>query len=265
MLDNKEATTNPVLPNAARIYDYTLGGSNNFEPDRQAAEYMFTLLPSTRKWCRMLRDFLQKSAKLLYQEGFTHFIDFASGLPTHDHIHHVLPQAKIIYSDIDPLTLEMGREMVRDFPNVCYLQCDIRGVKQFLRDPQVDKFLDGERKAAFGLNGVTVFLSSAEIRQVMQDLYQWAAAGSRLSITFETREPDLITPELQQFIDMFARAGTPFHLYSLQECLEMIAPWRVASRGLVPLREFLELPESHVTEADREGVGLEFYAAILEK
>ncbi len=129
----------------------------------------------------------------------------------------------------------------------------------------MDKFLDGERKTALGLNGVTVFLSPEEIRQVMQDLYQWAAAGSRLYITFETSEPGLMTPNLQRFLDMFVSAGSPFHLYSLQECLEMIAPWRVGSKRVVPLREFLELPENHITEADHEGVGLEFYAAILEK
>ncbi len=262
---DQEAITNPVFPNAARIYDYTLGGSNNFEADRQAAEYMFSLLPSTRKWVRMLRDFLQKSAKVLHQDGFTHFVDFASGLPTQDHIHHVLPQAKIIYSDIDRMTLDRGQEMVQDLPNVSYFKCDIHDAKKFLQDPEVTKFLDGKRKVAFGLNGVTSFLAPDEIRKMLNDLYQWAETGSRLCITFETKEPEQITPKLQQFLDMFKNTGSPFHLFSYQECLELIAPWKLDTKGLVPLREFLELPENHITEEDREGVGLEFYAAILEK
>jgi len=64
-------------PNAARIYSYTLGGSYYLPVDRAAAEYMFSLVPSTPKWVRMLRNFLQHAARRLWVEGFTHFIDFA--------------------------------------------------------------------------------------------------------------------------------------------------------------------------------------------
>jgi hypothetical protein len=70
---------------------------------------------------------------------------------------------------------------------------------------------------------------------------------------------------MEQFVDMFRQAGAPFWLYSVEECVEMSAPWRLPPGGLVPLREFLGLPEGHLTQADHEGVGLEFYAAILEK
>lgn len=70
---------------------------------------------------------------------------------------------------------------------------------------------------------------------------------------------------MEQFIDMFRQAGSPFWLYSLEECVALSRPWRIPEAGLVPLREFLELPPGYVTEADHEGVGLEFYAAILEK
>ncbi|HEX7243146.1 MAG TPA: hypothetical protein VF263_22875, partial [Longimicrobiaceae bacterium] len=64
------------------------------------------------------------------------------------------------------------------------------------------------------------------------------------------------------FLEMFRQVGSPFYLYSREECVEMSAPWR---GELVPLADFLGLPPGHVTEEDREGVGLEFYAAILEK
>jgi hypothetical protein len=72
------------VPNAGRVYDYVLGGHHNFEADRQAAEYMISLVPSTRKWVRMLRMFLQEAARQLGQEGFDQFLDFASGLPTEE-------------------------------------------------------------------------------------------------------------------------------------------------------------------------------------
>lgn len=255
----------PEAPNAARIYNYTLGGPHYTPVDKAAAEHMFSLVPSTPKWVRMLRDFLQAAARRLWAEGFTCFVDFASGLPTEDHIHHVLREARVVYSDLDPYTCAKGRELVAHLPNVLYLCHDVREARTLLESPEVRDFLGGERKVALGLNGITVFLSPDEIRRLFRDLYDWAAPGSRLYITYETKEPGLMTPRMEQFIDMFRQAGAPFWMYSLEECVELSAPWRIPEGGLTPLREFLGLPPDHITEEDHEGVGLEFYAAILEK
>ncbi|HTQ81295.1 MAG TPA: SAM-dependent methyltransferase [Thermoanaerobaculia bacterium] len=255
----------PETPSAARIYSYTLGGSHYFPVDQAAAEYMFSLVPSTPKWVRMLRDFLQRAARQLWAAGYTHFVDLASGLPTEDHIHHVLPEARIIYSDIDPLTCAEGQEIVQALPNVLYLCHDVRQVKSLLSSPEVREFLGGERQLAFGLNGITVFLSPEEISKLFRELYAWAAHGSRIYITYETKAPHLMTPRMEEFFDMFRRAGAPFWLYTLSECLELSAPWRLPPQGLVPLADFLGMPAGYITEEDHEGVGLEFYAAILEK
>lgn len=255
----------PQYPNAARIYNYTLGGTHYFPVDQAAAEAMFTLVPSTRKWVRMLRDFLRESAGRLSAQGFTRFVDFASGLPTAEHVHAVVPHARVVYSDLDPYTVEQGRKMVEGLPGVLYLQHDVRDPLALLERPDVREHLGGERRVAFGLNGITVFLSPDEIRKVFHDLYAWAAPGSRLYITYETKEPGRMTPKMEAFIDMFRQAGSPFWMYSLEESIEMSAPWRIPEGGLVPVADFLGLPPGYVTEADHEGVGLEFYAAILEK
>lgn len=257
--------THSEVPNAARIYNYTLGGSHYRPADQAAAEYMFSLVPSTPKWVRMLRDFLQQAAQQLWDDGFTHFIDFASGLPTEDHIHHVLPEARIVYSDLDPFTVEQARAMVGHLPNVLYLQHDIREARALLESPQVENFLGGARRVAFGLNGITVFLAPDEIKRLFHDLYAWAAPGSRLYITYETKEPGRMTPQIEQFLAMFEQAGAPFWLYSLEECIALSEPWQLPEQGPAPLQDFLGLPPDYVTEEDHEGVGLAFYAAILEK
>lgn len=261
----ESASTQTDTPNSARIYNYMLGGSHNFPADRAAADYMSSLVPSTAKWVRMLRDFLQQAASQLRAEGFTHFVDFASGLPTDDHIHHVVPDAKVVYSDIDPYTLEQAQKLVGDLPNVLYLNHDVRDARALLESPQVAAFLGGERRVALGLNGITVFLDPDEMRKLFQNLYDWAAPGSKLYITYETKEPGLMTPRMEQMIDMFRQVGSPFWMYSLEESIQMSQPWQLPPRGLVPLREFLNLPPEHITEEDREGVNLEYYAAILEK
>lgn len=257
--------TEPTTPNAARIYSYTLGGSYYYPVDKAAADYMFSLVPSTPKWVKMLRAFLQQAARQLWAEGFTHFVDFASGLPTEDHIHHVLPDAKIVYADSDPATYAQAQALVGHLPNVLYLQYDVRDVRSLLASPQVRTFLDNDRQLALGLSGITVFLTPDEITKLFHDLYTWAAPGSKLYVTYETKLPDRMTPRLEQFLDMFRQAGSPFHLYSREESIVMSQPWQLPAQGLTPLHEFLGLPQDYIAEADREEVGLEFYAAILEK
>lgn len=256
---------NPQIPDASRIYDYTLGGTHNFEVDRQAAEFMFSLVPSVPKWVRMLRAGLQAAARRMATDGFKHWVDFASGLPTGDHVHSVLPEARVLYSDISPLTIASAKHLLGDNPRVRYLECDIRRAGAFLRRPDVKSFLEGQRRVAFGANGITVFLSAEENRRFFRELYDWAAPGSKLFTTFETKEAGRSTPQWEQFIGMFERMGESFHLYSLPEYLDLCGPWAQDRMGVVSIREFLGLPPEYVTEQDREGLGIEFYAVILEK
>ncbi|WP_342380632.1 SAM-dependent methyltransferase [Myxococcus stipitatus] len=268
-MDNPELAripgVNPHVPDAARIYDYTLGGTHHFEVDRQAAEFMFSLVPSTPKWVRMLRACLRTAAQRLSAGGYHHWVDFASGLPTSDHVHSVLPNAKVLYSDINPLTITTGKHLLGGNPNTRYLECDIRNAGEFLHRPDVREFLDGERRVVFGANAITVFLPAEENRKFFADLYEWAAPGSKVFATFETKAPGLSTPRWEQFVGMFQRMGESFHLYSLREYLDMCGPWTPGPGGVMTVREFLGLPLGHITEEDREGVGIEFYAVILEK
>ncbi|NOY08836.1 MAG: hypothetical protein GXP33_08335, partial [Spirochaetes bacterium] len=79
-------------PNAGRIYDYLLGGNHNFEIDRMAAQKVLDLAPFTPQLFRLIRWFLGEAVMRLSSQGYKCFIDFASGLPTMDHIHQVTPE-----------------------------------------------------------------------------------------------------------------------------------------------------------------------------
>ena len=97
-------------PNAGRIYDFLLGGNHNFEPDQQASQMLLQVAPFMPQALKQIRSFLGVSTKRLVADGFKYFIDFASGLPTNDNIHHfVSSEVKVIYSDIDPGTICQGR------------------------------------------------------------------------------------------------------------------------------------------------------------
>jgi SAM-dependent methyltransferase len=265
MATNDIPGLDPSTPSAARIYDYTLGGTRNFEADRRAAEHMFSLLPSTRKWVRMLRESLRQFASSLAGEGFTRFVDFGSGLPTSDHVHGAAPGARVLYSDKDPATVAHARALLEGNPDVLYLEADLRSAKALLESAQAREFLGEDRKTALGANAVAVFLSEEEIRRFCRDLHGWAAPGSKLFMTFETKDPSRTTPRWDQFEGMFHHLGEPFRLCAIDEYLDMCRPWTVDAAGPVPLEKFLGYPAGTITEEDREGIGLEFYAVILEK
>lgn len=250
-------------PNAARIYDYTLGGSVNFEPDRMAAEGMFKLLPSTQKWVGMLRTFIQQAATELYHEGYHQFLDLASGLPTQDHIHAVLPEARVVYSDIDPLTVRYGQMALAANPQVKYIEGDVTNLDAILNHTAVQELINLNEKLAIGFNGINVFLTPDQIQHIAQSLYDWSPPDTKLFLNYETRNPDKNTPEFEQFLGMFAATGSPMHLHSLEQNLAWMKPWKVEK--VAPVHEYLGLSADHVTEADREGVDLMFYAAVMTK
>lgn len=261
------ATKRPIdtsVPNAGRVYDYVLGGHHNFEADRQAAEYMISLVPSTRKWVRMLRMFLQEAARQLGQEGFGKFLDFGSGLPTVDHIHNIVPDSRVIYTDNDPVTVDFAREIIGDNDNVRYLEVDIRDVDTILASSAVQELFRGERKVAIGFNALTCFFTHEEIQHMMNALHGWAAPGSKMFATFETKLAGRMTPKMQQFVDMFDRMGSPYHFLTLEECQRLVKPWQSDERGFRPLAEWLNV-QDQFTEEDREGVGLEFYGVFLTR
>lgn len=252
------------FPNSARVYDYSLGGSHNFEADRQAAEFMFTVVPSTKKWVRLLRMFLTEAAIQLSEEGFTHFLDLASGLPTVEHIHSSVPDAQVIYVDNDPVVYSYGSEILGSNPNVRYVEQDIREIEKVLRAPELQELFGDNRRVGIGFNGVTPFLSDAEITRIMHATYNWAAPGSKMWVTWETQDEGKMTPQWAQFLGMFEQMGSPLHLVPEAKAKELVAPWQPDARGFRPITEWVGLKD-YITEADREQVGLEFYGVFLEK
>ncbi len=251
-------------PNAGRVYDYLLGGHNNYEIDRQTAEYLLSLLPSIRKWVRMLRLFLQEATSLLVDEGFDKFLDLGSGLPTASHIHATAPETRVIYVDVDPATVAFGRELLKERPHASYITGDITNIDAVLNAPIIEHMFGKDRRVAIGLNAVLSYITQAQAQEIVQKLYDWAAPGSKLFATFETRNPAMTTPQMEQFLAMFQQMGTNYRFTTLGQAQDMMKPWRANARGYLPLYTWLDI-EDQFSEKDHEGIDLQFYGAILVK
>lgn len=136
---------------AARMYDWLLGGTENFEVDRAACAELLTIAPSTQQLARNNRSFLRRVVHFLAAEkGITQFLDHGSGLPTQDNVHQVAqsinPEAKVVYVDNDPMVLAHARTHLDENKNTMVLDYDMRRMKDIRK--ATDRFLKWDEPIA---------------------------------------------------------------------------------------------------------------------
>src|SRR5215472_14824323 len=121
------------VPHPARVYDYFLGGTDNFPADRVAAEAAIKTFPRTAESARAARAFLRRVVRYLAAEaGIRQFLDIGSGLPSGENVHQVAqsvaPQARIVYVDNDPIVMLHAQTLLAGSPEgaVAFLDADLR-------------------------------------------------------------------------------------------------------------------------------------------
>ena len=231
-------------PNPGRVYDYLLGGVHNFPADREFGEQIKQVLPGYDVGARRGRECLFKAVDSLARIGHKHFIDFASGLPTQDNVHFaaqaVHSDARVIYSDIDPLTMVYGLEILGDNPNVRYIHCDASEPEEMLESAALAKLFGIQRRVAITYMGVSYFISGAALRRVLRVLYDWAAPGSHLVMGFVAPSTNEITLATKRMMDVYQRTfNIVMHLRTPDEVTALAGHWRVCDPGLLPYDVYL--------------------------
>ena len=143
-------------PNIARIYDYWLGGKDNFEADRVAAEQVLAQMPGQRRSALENRRFLRRAVRFLAGEaGIDQFLDIGVGLPTqgavHEVAHEVNPSARVAYVDYDPVVVSHGNARLATPDRSVVVQEDIRRPRELLANPVIRGHLDFSRPVALTL------------------------------------------------------------------------------------------------------------------
>ncbi|MFQ6058867.1 MAG: SAM-dependent methyltransferase [Anaerolineae bacterium] len=224
-------------PNPARIVDYYLGGHHNFEIDRLLADRAAEMYPGdVIEETRKVRLCLQRAVTYMAKEkGLTHFLDFGSGLPTCGNTHEVVlainPQARVIYSDIDHLTVAYGKEIIAQEPHVRYVWCDAADPSTLLDSPEAKELLGDERRVGIIFMALAHFLTDETLASGARRLYEWAAPGSHLFLTVES-ETWQTDPYLQEVSKLVHRAGIPLYQRAKQELLALLSPWRLTEHGV---------------------------------
>jgi hypothetical protein len=147
------------VPHIARVYNYWLGGKDNFAVDREAAEKVIATFPDIRASVRAQRAFLGRAVRYLVTEaGIRQFLDIGTGLPAADNTHevaqHLAPQARVVYVDNDPTVLAHARALLTGNPDgaTAYLDADLREVGTIVKDAV--RLLDFGKPLAVMLLGI---------------------------------------------------------------------------------------------------------------
>ncbi|HSA48716.1 MAG TPA: SAM-dependent methyltransferase [Yinghuangia sp.] len=141
------------VASVARVYDYLLGGKDNFKADREAAEAMLAVDPSSRAMTINNRRFLQRAVRVIAEDyGITQYLDHGSGLPTQDNVHQIAqtvhPEARVVYVDNDPIVLAHGRALLAENASTTVITADVRDTDGVMGHPDVVKLIDFDRPVA---------------------------------------------------------------------------------------------------------------------
>jgi O-methyltransferase involved in polyketide biosynthesis len=183
-----------TVPHSARIWNYWLGGKDNYPVDRAAGEQTRELLPEIVELARASRAFLGRAVRYLVGDGgIRQFLDIGTGLPTVNNTHQVAqgvaPESRIVYVDNDPLVLVHARALL-----VCtqegatdYIDADVRDPERILRE--AERTLDFSKPVAIMMLGILPFIGDdGEARAIVSHLLDAVPGGSYLAVTHSTSE-----------------------------------------------------------------------------
>ncbi|TMR94547.1 SAM-dependent methyltransferase [Nonomuraea basaltis] len=213
MTEQAPQGVDPHIPNAARMYDYFLGGKDNFKADRELGDMVLSVMPEVRDGTRENRALIGRLVRYLCEQGITQFLDLGSGLPAQENVHEVAhrwaPEARVVYVDNDPVVAVHGRAMLADPSRVAMVQGDVRRPEEILSDPEVRGLLDFDRPVAVLMMFILHLIPEEDHPQDFVAAYRDAVApGSYLAISHVTN--DVATERTAKVTEFYRKANAAF-------------------------------------------------------
>jgi O-methyltransferase involved in polyketide biosynthesis len=185
-------------PNIARVYDYWLGGKDNFAADRELARTMTEVNPGIPVMARANRAFITAAARKAAEAGVRQFLDLGAGLPTRPAVHEaacaVNPDARVVYVDSDPVVVSHAGALLATAPGIEAAEADITRPGEVLCHPAVRAAIDWAEPVCVILAAILHFRDSATAQQIVAAYAGAAPAGSWLAVSvFSGRDDDMET------------------------------------------------------------------------
>lgn len=233
----------PTTASPARLYDYYLGGKDNYAVDREAAEKIRASMPELQDAAWANRGFLQRAVRWLATErGIRQFLDIGAGLPTQNNTHQVAqavdPDARVVYVDNDPLVLTHARALLAGTQNPAVITADLRDPDGILHNPDLRAVIDFDQPVGLLLVAVVHFVADeANPRGLISRYLETLAPGSYLALSHITgdRQPP---QAIEAIRSVYANATANIHLRSRDEIaeffggLELVPPYQGAAPAM---------------------------------
>jgi hypothetical protein len=231
------------VPNVARIYDYFLGGKDNFAADRNAAGELRRLLPDVEMACRENRDFLRRAVRYLAGEaGIRQFIDIGSGLPTAENTHGVAqairPDSRTVYVDYDPVVVAHAHAILGASPNVVVIDADLRRPGGIIGREVVWGLIDFTEPVAILLVAILHFIHDAEDPYgAVGILNSVMAPGSYLVVSHVTQD-NVSHEENIGGLSIYEKTSAPIVPRRYAEVLKFFDGMELVEPGLVNVSQW---------------------------
>jgi len=224
-------------PSVARMYDFLLGGKDNLGVDRERAAEAVQVDPLFPRLIRENRAFLGRVVRFLAEDcGIDQFLDIGTGLPTQDNVHQIAqrinPDARVVYSDCDPIVLAHGRALLASNDKTTVIQADLRDPQAILTHPDIRRLLDFDRPIAVLLVAILHFVPDADKPQeILRELRAALPSGSYLALTHGS--PDLRPDVVHKMEEIYSRTATPAVARSREQVQAFFGDFEMVEPGLV--------------------------------
>jgi hypothetical protein len=246
MAESQDADVDPRMyeqlkldrPHGARVYDYFLGGKDNFAIDRQAAEHLLQAFPGFRTAALSNRMWMHRAAKYAAEQGITQFLDVGTGIPTSPNLHEVVqkitPAAHVVYADNDPIVLAHSRALLVSTPEgkTAYLEADVTDPQAILASEEVRELIDFSKPVALSIVGVFHYLPDAlKPYDLVRQLVEPLAPGSLLIFSHCT--PDFAPDLWERAMVVYKADGGDAQVRSKEEVTEFFEGTELVEPGVV--------------------------------
>jgi hypothetical protein len=224
-------------PNAARMYDYWLGGAANLAVDRELADRMIAIDPAVVVMARANRSFLRRAVRFCVANGVRQFLDLGSGIPTVGNVHEIAqdadPTCRVAYVDVEGIAVAQGRQLLRRNPLATVTHADLRDAEAVLNAPTVTELLDLDKPVALLALMVLQYFPDLpdHPRDIIARYRARLAPGSFLVIAHLTGEEREI--DMAGLVRATANASTPAHLRSRAEVTALLGDAQPVEPGVV--------------------------------
>ena len=234
-------------PTLARVYDYMLGGAHNFAVDRAVADQLERIVPGTARTAWENRAFLRRAVRYCASQGIDQYLDIGSGIPTGGNVHEiarsVLPTARVVYVDVDPVAVLHSRAILAGDELSAVVQADVRAPETILEDPATRRLIDFGRPVAVLLLALLhVIPDSDRPAEVLARLTEHARPGSYLVISHFGRNYG--TPEqVDLLLELSRHTTTPMVVREPEELVALLGDFVPLRPGVVQVHEWRPDPD----------------------